>query len=121
MANLTDEFVPTVLGRLHVLRRGSGPVTVLWHSLFLDSRSWAPLIDALAEVAPRRTIVAIDGPSHGRSEPVTRDFTFDDCARVAGEVLTDSASTSRSIGSATPGAAMSASCWPRPSRVGYAP
>ncbi len=87
MANLTDEFVPTVLGRLHVLRRGGGPVTVLWHSLFLDSRSWAPLIDALAEVAPRRTIVAIDGPSHGRSAPVTRDFTFDDCARVAGEVL----------------------------------
>lgn len=39
---MTDEFVATGLGRLHVQRQGSGPVTVLWHSLFLDSRSWAP-------------------------------------------------------------------------------
>lgn len=87
MSKLTDEFVPTTLGRLHVLRRGSGPVTVLWHSLFLDSRSWAPLIDALSEVAPQRTVISIDGPSHGRSAPVTRDFTFDECARAAVDVL----------------------------------
>ncbi|MBI2698801.1 MAG: alpha/beta hydrolase [Mycobacterium sp.] len=84
---MTDEFVATGLGRLHVQRQGSGPVTVLWHSLFLDSRSWAPLVDALGEVAPRRTVVAVDGPSHGRSAPVTRDFTFDECAQAAGEVL----------------------------------
>jgi pimeloyl-ACP methyl ester carboxylesterase len=34
-----------------------------------------------------RTVIAIDGPSHGGSEPVTRDFTFDECARAAVEVL----------------------------------
>lgn len=87
MHKLTDEFVVTGLGRLHVLRRGGGPVTVLWHSLFLDSRSWAPLIDALEEVAPLRTVIAIDGPSHGRSALVTRDFTFDECVRTAVDVL----------------------------------
>lgn len=84
MKNLMDEFVETGLGRLHVSRRGSGPVTLLWHSLFLNSRSWAPLIDALA---PHRTVIAIDGPSHGRSAPVTRDFTFDECVQAAADVL----------------------------------
>lgn len=82
-----DAFVSTCLGQLHVQSRGSGPVTVLWHSLFLDSRSWMPLMDALSEVAPQRTVLAIDGPSHGRSAPVTRDFTFDECAHAAADVL----------------------------------
>lgn len=87
MTNTTDEFVSTDLGRLHVLRRGSGPVTILWHSLFIDSRSWAPLTDALDVLAPGRTVIAIDGPSHGASEPVTRDFTFEECTRAAADVL----------------------------------
>ncbi|PJE22273.1 MAG: alpha/beta hydrolase [Mycobacterium sp.] len=87
MTSLTDEFVETDVGRLHVLRRGTGPVTILWHSLFLDSRSWVPLIGALAELVPDRTIIAVDGPSHGRSEPLNRDFTFDECARAAADVL----------------------------------
>ena len=89
MACSTDEFVPTHLGRLHVLRRGTGPATILWHSLFIDSGSWAPLmdeLDALDERAPR-TLIAIDGPSHGRSEPMHRDFTFDDCAHAAADAL----------------------------------
>jgi pimeloyl-ACP methyl ester carboxylesterase len=76
--------VRTTLGQLHAVRSGAGPVTVLWHSLFLDSRSWALVMDALA---PHRTVVAIDGPSHGKSEPVTRDFTMDECAQAAGQVL----------------------------------
>jgi pimeloyl-ACP methyl ester carboxylesterase len=76
--------VRTTAGRLHVVRVGTGPITVLWHSLFLDSQSWALVIDALA---PHRTVVAIDGPSHGKSEPSTRDFTMDQCAQAAGEVL----------------------------------
>lgn len=87
MTSRTDEFVETELGRLHVLRQGTGPATVLWHSLFLDSRSWVPLIDALAELVPDRTVVAIDGPSHGRSQPLNRDFTFDECAQAAADVL----------------------------------
>ncbi|MHA7652367.1 alpha/beta fold hydrolase [Mycobacterium sp. ML4] len=87
MSKLMEEFVETGLGRLHVSRRGSGPVTILWHSLFLDSRSWKPLIEALDELAPHRTVIAIDGPSHGRSAPVTRDFTFDECVQAAADVL----------------------------------
>ena len=67
------DFVKTDLGRLYVRRIGTGPPVVLWHSLFVDSRSWGSLIKALAR---NRTVYAIDGPSHGKSDAVPRDFTF---------------------------------------------
>ncbi len=78
------QFVSTSLGRLHVRRGGAGPTAVLWHSLFVDSRSWGAVFDALAG---HRTVIAIDGPSHGKSDPVTRDFTFDECTHAAVEAL----------------------------------
>lgn len=59
---------------------------MLWHSLFLDSRSWCGLDGTLALT---RDVVAIDGPSHGRSEPFERDFTFPDCLAAAETVLDD--------------------------------
>jgi pimeloyl-ACP methyl ester carboxylesterase len=80
----SSSFVNTSLGRLHVTKAGDGPPVVLWHSLFFDSRSWGPLIDTLSA---RRTVYAIDGPSHGRSDPVDRDFTFAECVRAAEEAL----------------------------------
>jgi pimeloyl-ACP methyl ester carboxylesterase len=57
---------------------------VLWHSLWVDSRSWGPLVDAFAA---HRCVVTIDGPGYGRSSPIRRDFTLDECAQTAGEVL----------------------------------
>lgn len=78
------DFVTTELCRLHVGCTGSGPPVVLWHSLFVDSRSWGPLVAALAR---DRTVYTIDGPSHGKSAPVHRDFTFEECAAAAVAVL----------------------------------
>ena len=78
MITPSPNFVSTDLGRLHVRRIGTGPPVVLWHSLFVDSRSWGPLVDALAR---DRTVYAIDGPSHGKSEAVRRDFTFEELRR----------------------------------------
>ena len=49
-----DTDVPTCLGELHVRRTGTGPPAVLWHSLWVDSRSWGPLADALATRFPQR-------------------------------------------------------------------
>jgi pimeloyl-ACP methyl ester carboxylesterase len=68
------------------LRPGSieRPPAVLWHSLWVDSRSWGPLVDAFAA---HRCVVTIDGPGYGRSSPIRRDFTLDECAQTAGEVL----------------------------------
>lgn len=77
-------FVSTDLCRLHVRRTGTGPPVVLWHSLFVDSRSWGPLVDTLSR---ERTVYTIDGPSQGRSEAVLRDFTFDECVAAAEQVL----------------------------------
>ncbi|AKK25778.1 alpha/beta fold hydrolase [Mycobacterium sp. EPa45] len=77
-------LVSTCLGPLHVGQAGSGPPAVFWHSLWVDSRSWGPLVDMLAE---NRRVLTIDGPGYGRSSPIHRDFTLDDCATAAGEVL----------------------------------
>ena len=84
MITPNPNFITTDLCRLHVRRVGSGPPVVLWHSLFVDSRSWGCLVDDLAR---ERTVYAIDGPSHGRSEPVPRDFTFDELVAAAQQAL----------------------------------
>ena len=84
MVTPSPNFVSTDVGRLHVRRTGTGPPVVLWHSLFVDSRSWGPLIDTLAR---DRTVYAIDGPSHGKSEAVRRDFTFEECVAAANQAL----------------------------------
>jgi pimeloyl-ACP methyl ester carboxylesterase len=78
------EFVSTDLGRLHVQRMGSGPPVVLWHSLFVDSRSWGPLVE---ELGRQRTVYTIDGPSHGKSDPVATDFTFEEVVACAEQAL----------------------------------
>ena len=80
MITTESTFISTELGRLHVRRAGKGPPVVLWHSLFVDSDSWGPLFETLAR---DRTVYAIDGPSHGKSEPVYRDFSFEECVRAA--------------------------------------
>ena len=84
MITQSPNFVSTDLGRLHVLRTGTGPPVVLWHSLFVDSQSWGPLLGALAT---NRTVYAIDGPSHGRSEAIRRDFTFEELCVAAEQSL----------------------------------
>jgi pimeloyl-ACP methyl ester carboxylesterase len=84
MITPSPDFVSTDLCRLHVSRTGTGPPVVLWHSLFVDSRSWGSLIDQLAT---HRTVYAVDGPSHGKSESVPRGFTFEELAVAAGQTL----------------------------------
>ena len=84
MITRSPDFVSTDLGRLHVWRTGTGPPVVLWHSLFVDSSSWGSLID---DLAGHRTVYAIDGPSHGRSDSVPRDFTFEEVVASAEQTL----------------------------------
>jgi len=79
-----SRLVPTSLGRLNVRQVGSGPPALLWHSLWVDSRSWGPLADSLGA---HRRLVILDGPGYGRSDSIHRDFTLDECAHAAGEVI----------------------------------
>lgn len=76
--------VPTRLGALRVQVCGTGPPAVLWHSLFVDSTTWHLLRDELAQ---DRRLIIIDGPCHGGSEATAHEFTVQDCAEAAGEVL----------------------------------
>lgn len=86
MVERTDgpDLIPTSLGPLHVAQAGSGPPALLWHSLWVDSRSWGPLVDVFGA---RRQVLTIDGPGWGRSSPIRRDLTLADCAEAACEVL----------------------------------
>lgn len=77
-------LVPTRLGPLHVHASGSGPTAVLWHSLFADSTTWTRIAQPLAS---SRRLLCIDGPGHGSNPRTARQFTLDDCAGVALDVL----------------------------------
>jgi pimeloyl-ACP methyl ester carboxylesterase len=80
-----SEQVPTRLGPLSVTRHGDGGAwLVLWHSLFLDGRSWDPVLPVLT---PGRSVLVLDGPCHGTSAGPERPFTLDDCAAAAVEVM----------------------------------
>jgi 3-oxoadipate enol-lactonase len=82
--------IDTTLGDVAVDVRengsGSGPVpaVVMWPSLLMDHTLWAAQAEHLAG---RFTTVAVDPPGHGRSSPLTRTFTFDECADVIREIL----------------------------------
>jgi pimeloyl-ACP methyl ester carboxylesterase len=78
------QMVDTRLGALAVRVRGEGPVAVLWHSLFVDDRTWNRVEDDLARV---RRLVIITGPGHGASRDPVRRYTLDECAEAAAEVL----------------------------------
>ena len=75
----------TRLGRLGVrVEEGPKRVAVLWHSFFVDSHSWDRVLPVLTRL---RTVVLIDGPSFGASDPLTRSATIADCALAAFDVL----------------------------------
>ncbi len=72
------------MGDLAVRVMGEGPPAVLWHSLFVDDRSWQRVEDDLAR---DRRLVIITGPGHGTGADPGRRYSLDDCAAAAGEVL----------------------------------
>jgi pimeloyl-ACP methyl ester carboxylesterase len=76
--------IDTPVGALAVRVCGSGPPAVLWHSLFVDDRSWDPMAPALAQ---QRRVVIITGPGHGTSGDPGRRYTMDECAAAAVAVL----------------------------------
>lgn len=76
--------IPTRVGTLTVRERGEGPPAVLWHSLFVDERSWQRVE---VELARDRRLVIITGPGHGASADPGHRYSLDDCAAAAGEVL----------------------------------
>jgi pimeloyl-ACP methyl ester carboxylesterase len=83
-SSTVPRFVHTRVGRLAVRIVGSGPPAVLWHSLFVDSHSWDRVVEQLSSA---RTLVIIDGPSSGASEPLFRLSSIQECAEAALDVM----------------------------------
>ncbi|MDQ6686274.1 MAG: alpha/beta hydrolase [Actinomycetota bacterium] len=77
-------MVQTIVGSLAVRVRGLGPPVVLWHSLFVDERSWGRVE---SELAVGHHLVLITGPGHGTSSDPGRRYPVEECAEAARTVL----------------------------------
>lgn len=81
---LGHTVVDTRVGRLSVGTAGSGAPALLWHSLFVDQRSWDRVTAGLAE---DRRLILVTGPGHGDSSDPGRPYDLGQCATAAAEVL----------------------------------
>ncbi|MEV0062800.1 alpha/beta hydrolase [Nocardia sp. NPDC050718] len=84
---MSEQIIETIVGPLVVRdtgRDGTLPTAVLWHSLFVDSRSWARVEPSLAR---ERRLVLVTGPGHGASGDPGRRYTMAECAEAARQVL----------------------------------
>ncbi len=57
---------------------------LMWPSLLMDGELWSAQIEHFRD---RFQVIAVDPPGHGESEPLTKPFTFDECATAICEVL----------------------------------
>lgn len=76
--------VETALGPLLVRRAGAGSPAVFWHSLFVDSETFAAVA---GELGRHRELILVDGPGHGGSPGPRRLYSLEDCAAAAAQVL----------------------------------
>lgn len=81
---LQDVYVDTVLGRLRLRVAGAGPAILFWPSLLMDGGMWQAQAQHFAR---RHRVVLIDSPGHGLSEPLTRMFSFAECAQSIEQIL----------------------------------
>jgi len=76
--------IDTVVGRLRITTRGQGGPAVLWHSLFVDERSWQRVTSGLGA---EQQLILVTGPGHGDSSDPGRRYTLSECAHAATQVL----------------------------------
>ncbi|WP_345355490.1 alpha/beta fold hydrolase [Actinoallomurus liliacearum] len=81
---MIDHEVPTVLGRIHVRVGGEGPAMMFWPSLLMTGDMWAAQATHFAD---RYRVILVDPPGHGRSEPLTSMFSFEDNVRCITQIL----------------------------------
>ncbi|MCQ2000343.1 alpha/beta fold hydrolase [Arthrobacter zhaoxinii] len=80
----TSTVVPTAVGPLRIRRIGAGPPTFLWHSMFVDSETFASVTQ---ELGRGRELFLVDGPGHGDSPGPRRLYSLQDCAAAAVQVM----------------------------------
>lgn len=79
-----SQDIVTCLGRLRVRSIGTGDAIVFWSSLLMNGRMW---MDQALYFSDRYRVVLIDPPGHGDSAPLTRSFSFAECAQSVAQVL----------------------------------
>jgi hypothetical protein len=109
------QMVDTRLGRLHVEVDGNGLPAVMWHSLFVDSTTWARLRLLLC---PKRRLILVDGPG---AWPKFHSVSGIRVRRVPQCGDGRAGCAGPSIGWATRGADTSGRFWGRERRSGCAP
>lgn len=81
-------LIETLLGTLHLEISGSraakAPWMFCWPSLLMDGRMWEA---QAAHFGRRFRVVCLDPPGQGRSTPLTRGFTLEECAVVLRQLL----------------------------------
>ena len=83
-SNQLVTHVETNLGKVCIRQSGKGIPMIFWPSLMMDGTMW----DAQARhFKDRYTVVCIDSPGHGRSQPLTSTFTMEDCARCLKTIM----------------------------------
>jgi pimeloyl-ACP methyl ester carboxylesterase len=80
----SSTMIGTTLGPLMVHRTGTGAPAFLWHSLFVDSRTFDGVV---ADLRQHRELFLVDGPGHGGSPGPRRRYSLEDCAAAAAQVL----------------------------------
>ena len=82
------ERIETRLGTLSARTYGSGRLTILWSSIFVDSHTWDRILPLLIDgsTIPRR-FVLIDPPGLGLSDPLVRRSTIAEAADAARDAL----------------------------------
>ncbi len=73
---------------VYVESRGAGPELVLLHGWGLHGGIWGPVAETLAT---RFRVTSVDLPGHGRSAPLTVDYTLDAVAAEVAASVTDGA------------------------------
>jgi pimeloyl-ACP methyl ester carboxylesterase len=82
------ERIQTRLGTLNARVHGTGRLTILWSSMFVDSHTWDRILPLLIDgsAIPRR-FVLIDPPGLGLSDPLIRRSTIEEAADAARDAL----------------------------------
>ena len=78
-------LVKTRLGYIHYRRAGIGAPVMLFH---INQQSSALMIELIEALASHLDVIAMDYPSHGRSDHVPDQPTIPDYAQVAGSMQT---------------------------------
>ena len=80
----SSTMIGTPLGPLMVHRTGAGAPAFLWHSLFVDSRTFDGVVEDLGQ---QRELFLVDGPGHGGSPGPRRRYSLEDCAAAAAQLM----------------------------------